>query len=130
MLCTKAQIFQVKKESFKSASNMANSIEYNDNIKAEEFVTKSSRYIDSRVIYYSDAKLLTFETYKKTSILFSPNDQVAVIPPGMQYRPDLVSKEKYGTVDFWWKIMEANKMKDIMEFTAGRTITLPENIYA
>lgn len=109
---------------------MANSIEYNENIKPEEFVTKSSRYIDSRVIYYSDAKILTFETYKKNPILFSANDQVAVIPPGMQYRPDLVSKEKYGTVDFWWKIMEANKMKDIMEFTAGKTITLPENIYA
>jgi len=109
---------------------MANSIEYNTNIKADEFVTKSSRYIDSRVIYYSDAKIITFETYKKTPIMPSPSDKVAVITPGMQYRPDLVSKEKYGTVDFWWKIMEANKMKDIMEFQSGKTIILPENIYA
>lgn len=60
----------------------------------------------------------------------STNDQVAVIPNGMQYRPDLVSKEKYGTVDFWWKIMEVNDIKDVMDFTAGRTIVLPGNIYA
>jgi hypothetical protein len=109
---------------------MANLIEFNTNVKADEFVAKTSRYIESRVVYYSEAKILTFETYKKKPILISPNDQVTVIPPGMEYRPDLISKGKYGTVDFWWKIMEANKMKDIMEFTAGKTITLPENIYA
>jgi hypothetical protein len=37
--------------------------------------------------------------------------------------------EKYGTTDFGWPIMEANKMKDITEVKAGRTIVLPENAY-
>ena len=55
---------------------------------------------------------------------------MAVIPSGMEFRPDLVSKEKYGVPDFWWKILEANKMKDIFEFRAGKTIILPENVYA
>lgn len=109
---------------------MANPIEFNTNVNADEFVNKTSRYIDSRIIYYSESKILTFETYKKKPILMSSNDQVAVIPPGMEYRPDLMSRFKYGVVDFWWKIMEANKMKDIMEFAAGKTIVLPENIYA
>ena len=54
---------------------------------------------------------------------------MAVISAGMEYRPDLMSMEKYGTTDFWWRIMEANKMKDITEFKAGKTIILPENVY-
>jgi len=48
----------------------------------------------------------------------------------MEYRPDLVSRDKYGIPDFWWKIMEVNNIKDIIDFKAGRTIVLPENIYA
>lgn len=108
---------------------MANKIEY-ANIKSSKFVNQTSRYINSKVIYYSDDKIITFDTYKKTPFNASKQDQVAVIPSGMQYRPDLVSKERYGTVDFWWKIMEINNIKDVFDFTAGRTIILPGNIYA
>lgn len=108
---------------------MANPIEYNTNVTPSEFVPKTSRYIESRIINYSEAKILTFETYKKKEIPISPNDQVTVIPAGMEYRPDLISKATYGNTDFWWKIMEANKIKDIFDFKAGKTIILPENIY-
>jgi hypothetical protein len=107
---------------------MATKIEFS-NSNATEFVTRVSRYAESRVIYYSDEKIITFETYKKKKFIESGGDKVAVIPPGMEFRPDLVSKEKYGLPDFWWKIMEANDMKDIFDFKAGRTIVLPENIY-
>lgn len=108
---------------------MANKIEYT-NLNPQIFVSKSSRYSNSEVIYYSDNKSITFTTYKKNMFNPSVNDQVAVIPAGMQYRPDLVSKKKYGTVDFWWKIMEVNNIKDILDFKAGKTIVLPENVYA
>jgi hypothetical protein len=107
---------------------MASKIEFT-NLNPTEFVTRVSRYSDSRVIYYSDEKIITFETYKKKKFAESSGDQVAVIPPGMEYRPDLVSKDKYGLPDFWWKIMEVNSIKDIFEFKAGRTIVLPKNIY-
>lgn len=107
---------------------MANKIEYT-NIRATEFVTRLSRYSDSRVVYYSDNRLMTFETYKRKNQPKSPRDQVTVITPGMEYRPDLMSFDKYGIPDFWWKILEANKMKDIIEFKAGKTIVLPENVY-
>lgn len=108
---------------------MANKIEY-ANIRSNKFVTPTSRYLKSNVIYYGDNKITTFETYKKEKYNPSSNDQVAVIPNAMQYRPDLVSKEKYGTVDFWWKIMEVNNIRDIMDFKSGLTIILPENVYA
>ena len=108
---------------------MANKIEYTD-LRAIDFVTSVSRYADSKIIYYSEERIITFETYKKKKFKPSTADQVAVIPPGMEYRPDLVSKDKYGVTDFWWKIMEVNNIKDIMDFKAGRTIILPEGIYA
>jgi len=107
---------------------MANKIDFTD-IKSLTFVTRLSRYASSKVIYYSDEKIITFETYKRKKYKESSGDKVAVIPPGMEYRPDLVSKERYGIPDFWWKIMEANSIKDIMDFNAGRTIILPENVY-
>ena len=107
---------------------MANKIEFT-NLKATDFVTSISRYASSRVLYYSDEKMLTFETYKKNKFSSTKNDQVAVIPPKMEYRPDLASNEKYGLPDFWWKILEANGMRDVMDFKAGKTIILPENVY-
>lgn len=108
---------------------MANKIEYT-NLRSTDFVTTVSRYSRSKILYYSEEKIITFETYKRKKIKESKFDQVAVIPPGMEYRPDLVSKEKYGIPDFWWKIMEANNMKDILEFKSGKTIVLPEEVYA
>ncbi len=107
---------------------MANKIEITD-INPAEFVTPTSRYYNSRVLYYSDEKIVTFETYKKMKYKSSNRDQVSVVPNSMQFRPDLVSKQKYGTVDFWWKIMEINNIKDIMDFKAGITITLPGDVY-
>ena len=107
---------------------MANKIEFT-NIRPTEFVTRLSRYSDSRVVYYSDSRITPFETSKRKKVNPSSRDQVTVITPGMAYRPDLVSFDRYGMPDFWWKIMEANKIKDVMDFKAGRTIVLPENIY-
>jgi len=108
---------------------MANKLEFAES-KASNFVSRLSRYTNSRVVYYSNEKITTFETYKRKKYVSSSKDQVTVITPGMEYRPDLLSFDKYGAPDFWWKIMEANNMKDVMEFRAGRTIVLPENIYA
>jgi hypothetical protein len=107
---------------------MANKIEYTE-LEAKQFVPTTSRYNASRVLKYSEERITTFETYKRKPFIMSQQDQLTVITPGMEYRPDLMSMDKYGTTDFWWRIMEANKMKDITEFKAGRTIVLPENAY-
>jgi hypothetical protein len=107
---------------------MANNIEFT-NIEPTRFVSTTSRYTNSRVLYYSEENILTFETYKKNKYNITKDDKVSVIPQSMQYRPDLVSIERYGTVDFWWKIMEVNNISDILDFKAGKTIILPDNIY-
>lgn len=128
MSSTKVRIFLAKREYLHLVNDMANKIEYT-NLIPTDFVTSVSRYAKSKVIYYSDNKIITFETYKRKNFEQSKSDQVAVIPPGMEYRPDLVSKQKYGIPDFWWRIMEVNNIKDIMDFKAGRTIILPEGVY-
>lgn len=99
------------------------------NIPAVNFVGGISRYVKQDVIYYSENNFLTFTTYKRKKITRSENDQVALITPGYEYRPDLMAFDKYGVVDVWWKILEANKMKDIYDFKSGKTIFLPENIF-
>ena len=64
---------------------MANKTEYT-NLRATDFVTRVSRYAESKVLYYSNEKIITFETYKKKKFVESSGDKVAVIPPGMEFR--------------------------------------------
>ncbi len=79
-------------------------------------------------MYYSEDKFITFETYKRKYNAPSPEDQWLEITPAVAYRPDLVSYEIYGAPDFWWRIMEFNGMKDILEFKPGANIRLPGGI--
>ena len=96
-------------------------------------ITQTSRYINSNVIYYGPENILTFTTYKRTppSTDTSQNKYI-IVDPGTQYRPDLMSYNIYGIVDYWWKIMEANGLSDVFDFKAGLNITLPSmnNIFS
>lgn len=107
---------------------MSNYIE-ETNLQPRSFVTVSSRYANSSVIYYTENNLITFKTYKK-QITNTPgeNDKYYVITPGTEYRPDLVSYSAYGTPDLWWRIMEANDIKDVFEFKSGLNIFIPDAI--
>ena len=110
---------------------MANFIE-DANLPTDRFVSALSRYIPSKVVYYfaGNKRVLTFTTYRKLiSHVAKEGDVYAVVPPGMEYRPDLVSKKYYGTPDFWWKVLEANNIKDIFDFKAGTNIRLPGNVF-
>jgi len=96
--------------------------------RAAQYVSSTSRYKSSDIIYYSENNLLTFKIYKKRPMQFGTSDKWFEITPDVEYRPDLVSFDFYGVPDFWWKIMEMNRMKDILEFRAGRNIRLPGSI--
>jgi len=97
-------------------------------IDAKRFVPVTSRYSDYPVIYYTENKLITFTIYKKKTIPLSSDDRYYVITAGTEYRPDLVSQKSYGTTDFWWKIMEANNIKDVFDFKSGLNIRIPNSI--
>jgi len=52
--------------------------------------------------------------------------RVAVIPAGMDGRPDLLSFKIYGTPDYWWLLCAANKIIDPFEqLIAGKQILVP-----
>lgn len=103
---------------------MANPIEATS-IDPLRFVTVSSRYAGSRVFYYTQNRLLTFGIYKKPEIPVSQDDQYYVVNAGTEYRPDLISQMAYGTVDFWWRIMEANGIKDVYQIKSGLNLRIP-----
>lgn len=108
---------------------MANYIE-ESNFVGSRFSNLGSRYYNSKVIYYviNGSRKIAYEVYKKSSNLNSNKDVFMLIVPRYEYRPDLASLDAYGVVDYWWKILEVNNIKDIMEFKTGRTIRIPSNV--
>lgn len=98
------------------------------NLRNESFVTATSRYMKSKLVYWGNLKIVTFETYKRKKFVSSQGDRFYVITKGTEYRPDTVSWNVYGDVDFWWVLLEANNMKDIWDFKAGTNIIIPGNI--
>ena len=104
---------------------MANQIQI-ANLPPSNFVDSASRYNGLNVLYYGPRNIITFETYKKKITKPSNNNKYYVITNGTEYRPDLVSLRAYGTVSFWWRIMEANNIMDIYDFKAGVNILIPD----
>jgi hypothetical protein len=105
---------------------MAFIVEQATNLEAGSFVTPSSRYSSSNLLYYGEDKIITFETYKRTTYTPQSEDKFTVVPPGEEFRPDLTSYRAYGTVDFWWRLMQVNKIYDIFDYKAGLSIRVPQ----
>lgn len=101
---------------------MAKPIKYS-NMEGRSYVPPTSRYATAPIIFY-DGKM-TYPIYRKKKAVFNSTDKHYEITKEVEYRPDLVSSKTYGAPDYWWKIMEMNGMKDILEFKAGRNIILP-----
>ena len=106
---------------------MANKI-VESNIPPAKFVDFTSRYMSSDVIYYGDNHILTFKTYVRNPPVLSPSDKYYLITQATQYRPDLVSQLAYGFPSYWWRLLEANGMKDISDFVIGTTIRIPSSL--
>lgn len=106
---------------------MANNIT-ETTISALSMVSASARYRNSEVIYYGNKNKMTFKTYKRPEYVPQDTDKFAVISPGNEFRPDIMSKIAYGTPSFWWKIMEVNNIFDIFDFKAGLNIRIPANV--
>jgi hypothetical protein len=95
------------------------------NLNPTTFVTPTSRYASSKILRWGEEGLLTFETYKRTPIPQTDYDQFTTITPKYEYRPDLLAYDTFGEPDLWWKLMQANNIWDIFDFTVGRTIRIP-----
>jgi len=52
--------------------------------------------------------------------------KVAIIPEGMDGRPDLLAYQVYGTSDLWWAIMLANRIEDATtQLVTGKKVFIP-----
>jgi hypothetical protein len=96
-------------------------------LQNSDFVSNTSRYLNSPIIYWGNNNVITFETYKRSPLVFSDSDKYMLITKGLEYRPDLIMKKAYGVAftGFWWKIMEANSFTDVLDLKAGLTIRIP-----
>lgn len=66
--------------------------------------------------------------YRHRSIPLSKDDQQLTITARYDLRPDLLSYDLYGTVDYWWVFVVRNPslIRDpIWDFTLGMTIWVP-----
>lgn len=65
------------------------------------------------------------------SVPKSDFDEILIIPPEMNQRPDLLSFAQYGTPNLWWvfAVRNPNLINDpINDFVAGLEIFIPVNI--
>lgn len=99
----------------------------------KELLDFSSRYQKSKLIYYSNFNILTFDLYKRNfnpAVNEIPADiKYYLIKKSTEYKPWLVSDEAYSDPGYWWFIMEFNNIFDIEEFVAGITIQIPPLTY-
>lgn len=96
------------------------------NLRPDAVLSGSSRYLGQNVIYWGDNKLITFDTYIRQPYVKTGSENIVRIPKTLEYRPDLIAYKFYRESELWWFILEANGMKDIMDFKAGKTIIIPE----
>lgn len=105
-------------------------IEEATGLSNSDFVTNTSRYINSPIIYWGGQRVITFETYKRKPKVYSDSDKYLSIKSGEEYRPDLIAKRAYGSAlkELWWKILEANDIFDVFDLKAGLTLRIPSAI--
>jgi hypothetical protein len=97
------------------------------NLNNADFVSTTSRYLNSPIIYWGNNNVITFTTYKRAPLVFSDTDKYMLITRGLEYRPDLIMKKAYGValMGYWWKVMEANRIFDVFDLKSGLTLRIP-----
>jgi hypothetical protein len=86
--------------------------------------TPSSRYRMTSLFF--DRGMLRYGLWDPPDIQLTGAEIKFVLPPEMEHRPDLVSYQFYGNVDFWWAIMHVNGvMLPIRDLVAGMVLLIP-----
>lgn len=86
------------------------------------------RYSKSSPYSVTDQTSWYLDFYKDPILPFFGDDDLKIIEPKFQYRPDLFSFELYSTPNFWWVFQRRNMnlIKDpIWDFKSGLNIYVP-----
>lgn len=86
--------------------------------------------IHSAISRYYNTKIKDFylDSWEPIYIPTSVNDEVYVVEPAFEGRPDLLANEKYRSPDLWWVFTLANPdafIDPIDDLKAGMTIVVP-----
>ncbi|NJO58798.1 MAG: hypothetical protein HC836_10750 [Richelia sp. RM2_1_2] len=86
------------------------------------------RYAKSSPYSVTDQTSWYLDFYRDPNVPFFGDDELVVIEPKFEYRPDLFSYTRYGTSNFWWVFQRRNMnlIRDpIWDFKANLTIYVP-----
>lgn len=73
-----------------------------------------------------DAGRIRYGLWEPPEIRLFGSETQFTVPPEMEHRPDLISRSFYGTVQFWWVIMDVNSiLLPIRDLVAGITVVIP-----
>ena len=91
-----------------------------------------SRYNKTRLLL-NEGNIPVQETWVPPNIPIMPNDRYFQVTKPYAHRPDIISKEFYGTEHLYWIIALANNMIDsFAETIVGKRLRIPDpdNIFA
>lgn len=86
---------------------------------------------DSSQYYITPVKNWYLDLWAPRDVPKSDFDEIVIIPPEFDQRPDLLSYQKYGTPRLWWVFAIRNPdliIDPINDFVAGLEIFVPANI--
>lgn len=71
---------------------------------------------------YENIKAFGVPTFPKFEM--DDTDEIYLIPPEFEFRPDLISAAKYGRADWDFAILLLNNLESMFDFKAGTQIRL------
>lgn len=89
---------------------------------------ENSRYRGATVTQVSatDGSLRDYVVLRKPlNVPLNTEDVYIELDQNNEKRPDLISYQAYGTVDFGWAIMEVNSIRSFLDLTSGTRLRLP-----
>lgn len=89
--------------------------------------TATSRYRGATVTEVdSNGELKPYTMLKKiVDVPLTTEDYFIVLDEGNMQRPDLISYQCYGTVDYGWAIMELNGIRSWLDLKMGSRLRIP-----
>jgi len=96
------------------------------NKKASDVLGRDSRYTNYNILLVGEENAQTLPLYEITRTYpKDTSDRIYQITVATQYRPDLCAQVCYDDPSLWWFLAEVNKLFDIEDWTAGKTLRVP-----
>jgi hypothetical protein len=86
-------------------------------------IKDTSRYKGAIVTTENEAQYILLK--KLIQVPLTTEDFYITLDQGNALRPDIISNQVYGTVDYGWAIMEVNNIRNFLELEVGVRLRIP-----